>query len=180
MEKSKIPYSSVSEAIKNSNTTALFAGGTIKKAQKILNPNEGILGAVCGSLHKAVGIMVLTTQRVFVYSYQLGDTIFEEIRLNDIKSVNLDKPPLQKATITITGSLIRIGITFSRSAADDFYNAIMAAKNNAIRPNNSHSQSSSKLNQDDIEILKQLGDLYQSGVITKEEFETKKRQILGI
>lgn len=172
-------FKSIASAVDASNTVNLFNNKAIDKAESILFPDEEIVRALSGVLKSGTGILVLTTKRLFSYMSMLGDTQQEEIPIEEIKQVNIEKPLLQQATISVMGKHNDIEIKFSRKAADDFYNAIGEVRRFVSQNKNENSaQTSNK--KDSIQLLKELNELYKSGILTEEEFTLKKKQILGI
>lgn len=172
-------FKSIASAVEASNTVNLFNNKAIDKAESILFPDEEIVRALSGVLKSGTGILVLTTKRLFSYMSMLGDTQQEEIPIEEIKQVNIEKPLLQQATISIMGKHNDIEIKFSRKAADDFYNAIGEVRRFVSRNKNENSAQTSN-EKDSIQLLKELNELYKSGILTEEEFTLKKKQILGI
>jgi|GEM_PF-5184936 len=177
-------FKSIASAVDASNTVNLFNNKAIDKAESILFPDEEIVRALSGVLKSGTGILVLTTKRLFSYmsfSYMsmLGDTQQEEIPIEEIKQVNIEKPLLQQATISVMGKHNDIEIKFSRKAADDFYNAIGEVRRFVSQNKNENSAQTSN-EKDSIQLLKELNELYKSGILTEEEFTLKKKQILGI
>lgn len=172
-------FKSIASAVEASNTVNLFNNKAIDKAESILFPDEEIVRALSGVLKSGTGILVLTTKRLFSYMSMLGDTQQEEIPIEEIKQVNIEKPLLQQATISIMGKHNNIEIKFSRKAADDFYNAIGEVRRFVSQNKNENSAQTSN-EKDSIQLLKELNELYKSGILTEEEFTLKKKQILGI
>lgn len=172
-------FKSIASAVEASNTVNLFNNKAIDKAESILFPDEEIVRALSGVLKSGTGILVLTTKRLFSYMSMLGDTQQEEIPIEEIKQVNIEKPLLQQATISIMGKHNDIKIKFSRKAADDFYNAIGEVRRFVSQNKNENSAQTSN-EKDSIQLLKELNELYKSGILTEEEFTLKKKQILGI
>lgn len=172
-------FKSIASAVEASNTVNLFNNKAIDKAESILFPDEEIVRALSGVLKSGTGILVLTTKRLFSYMSMLGDTQQEEIPIEEIKQVNIEKPLLQQATISIMGKHNDIEIKFSRKAADDFYNAIGEVRRFVSQNKNENSAQTSN-EKDSIQLLKELNELYKSGILTEEEFTLKKKQILGI
>lgn len=172
-------FKSIASAVDASNTVNLFNNKAIDKAESILFPDEEIVRALSGVLKSGTGILVLTTKRLFSYMSMLGDTQQEEILIEEIKQVNIEKPLLQQATISVMGKHNDIEIKFSRKAADDFYNAIGEVRRFVNQNKNENSAQTSN-EKDSIQLLKELNELYKSGILTEEEFTLKKKQILGI
>lgn len=172
-------FKSIASAVDASNTVNLFNNKAIDKAESILFPDEEIVRALSGVLKSGTGILVLTTKRLFSYMSMLGDTQQEEIPIEEIKQVNIEKPLLQQATISVMGKHNDIEIKFSRKAADDFYNDIGEVRRFVSQNKNENSAQTSN-EKDSIQLLKELNELYKSGILTEEEFTLKKKQILGI
>ena len=172
-------FKSIASAVDASNTVNLFNNKAIDKAESILFPDEEIVRALSGALKSGTGILVLTTKRLFSYMSMLGDTQQEEIPIEEIKQVNIEKPLLQQATISVMGKHNDLEIKFSRKAADDFYNAIGEVRRFVSQNKNENSAQTSN-EKDSIQLLKELNELYKSGILTEEEFTLKKKQILGI
>lgn len=172
-------FKSIASAVDASNTVNLFNNKAIDKAESTLFPDEEIVRALSGVLKSGTGILVLTTKRLFSYMSMLGDTQQEEIPIEEIKQVNIEKPLLQQATISVMGKHNDIEIKFSRKAADDFYNAIGEVRRFVSQNKNENSAQTSN-EKDSIQLLKELNELYKSGILTEEEFTLKKKQILGI
>ena len=60
-----------------------------------------------------------------------------------------------------------------------FYNTFDQIVNKSFNSNSSINEISNSNNDDFINQLKKLNDLYKSGVLTKEEFEKAKKKILN-
>lgn len=174
-------YKDIESAIEDSGSRNLFNAKAIKKAEQMLYPDELIVSALSGSLNEIVGIVVLTTKRVLSCSYSLGTTQQEEILIKDIKKVDFNKPLLGQASIAFTGKHVTIKIEFHKKAADKFYEAVTKVRQyNNILSESSADDSSSIEHKNDIELIKSLNDLYKAGILTEDEFNLKKKQILGI
>lgn len=180
----------IKEAIKKSGTSTLFSDKVIKAAEKKLQNGEKITYAlittvlserVYGVLHpedtslknslknKIAGVLVITSSRIFF----CGGLIFKEILISDIKSVDSAKTLYRNAQIRIqsTTEMIIFDVCVKRLTE------IEQVISNARSTLNSQTEVPDNSKYDELCELKKLLD---SGVITQEDFDKKKIQLLGI
>ena len=185
---------SIKDVLKQNGCTTAMYGGSIKAAEKMLLPDETVISALTSivaelpsghQIHpnthikdKESGVVVLTNKRLFFVQSILGQCHSKEILLTDIQSID------QKNVIDIMmSSVLRIqGITISfemdgkkkqLSAFADKINQERIQSKSA----GAHAANSSVGSLDDLE---KLANLMDKGIITAEEFETKKKQIVGL
>ena len=120
------------------------------------------------------GIVVITDKRIIFCNSTLGTTNEKQIMIKDIQSIDEHISGLTK-----TGELRIVGITetfvvkvLRKGLNEEIKKAIDKAKNFKSNSNNIGSIAS---NADEIRKYKQL---YEDGIITQEEFERKKQEIL--
>lgn len=184
------------EALEKSKSFTLMSKGSIKAAQKMIAPTEEILWAVItnvnnspvrGELDTKVnisdvlsGVVAVTDQRIFFVNSVLGRGKTKEIRLSDIRSVDAKFDDVY-ATLRIVGTSSMIVTTNGRLLISDLRDAINVAlcrKDSKTGPVSNADKD--ELLSSDVEQLKSLKELYDSGVITEEEFSAKKAQILNL
>lgn len=190
----------VLEAVERSNTSlSLFNKATIKDAQALLLSSEDVLWAQACSIYKEPtrgelsaklpsvakmlpGILVVTSQRIFFINKQIGTRTIQEISLSSIRSID-SKANFVLEVLRIAGVSNMI-ITFgSFELMAHLRNAINEAleKRNAPQAAAPAPQpADNDLSSTDIEQLQALKQLYDTGVLTEEEFAAKKAQILGL
>ena len=186
----------VLDAVKQSETSYIMSKGSIKLAQKLLSSSETILWALVSNVYSdpvrgelstvgyvkgmLYGVIVVTDQRILFVNSVLGRATTKEIRLSDIRSIDA-KTGSVFACLRIIGSSSMIVTTNSTSHIIKLKNAI----NEALSRRDSgtaacqHSSDDS-LQASDIQQLQTLKQLYDSGIITAEEFTAKKAQILNL
>lgn len=180
----------VLEAVQLSKTPTLMHKGSISAAEKMILPNETVLWALTTNVTvnagkvskptpmdldgKKAGVVVVTTQRILFVNSVLGVGSSKEIRLSEIHSIDENITALA-ANLRIVGITAKLLVDGNSKTIGELRTAI----NDAI----SNLQSAAPANPagtSDIEQLQALKQLYDSGVLTAEEFAAKKAQILNI
>lgn len=190
----------VLEAVQNSKSIAFMYKGAIKAAQKMLSPSEDILWAVTGNVaskpvygeldtdfsysadSELPGVIVVTDQRILFVHHVMGQGTSKEIPLSAIRSIDTKKS-IQLDAIRIVGISDMIVMKGNRKPITNLRNAINEALSRRITPKpTAPAQASDEdaLLSSDIEQLQALKQLYDTGVITAEEFAAKKAQILNL
>ena len=185
----------VLEAIKLSKTSPAMSKGSIKAAQKMISPSEEIIWAmtsnvytdpVIGELSTQVytkgmlaGVIVVTDQRILFVNNVLGRGTSKEVRLSDIRSIDSKSGNILEC-LRIIGTTNMIVTTNSSQNIQELRNAIneaIAGKNTQMPAQTTDDKA---LEASDIQQLQALKQLYDTGVITAEEFAAKKAQILNL
>lgn len=178
---------SILEIIKANKTYSIFLKESINKAQDMLMENEKVLYAIGGNITvidnkellkidfwkikgKVLGILVITDKRVMFCNYVLGSGQAKEILSNNIQSVeSKDVSLLGIGKLRIKGITETFIIDISRKETiEHVKNAIYKCKEEKIVGN-------AISNAEEIRKYKELLD---EGIITPEEFEKKKRELL--
>lgn len=186
----------VLEALEKSKSSTFMYKGTIKAAQKMIAPSEEIIWAVITNVNNSpvhgeldtkisisdvlAGAVIVTDHRILFVHSVLGRGVTKEIRLSDIRSVD-SKFGDFNATLRVVGSSKMIVTTSVRPVIAELRDSI----NEALTRKDGKTHSVPKADDEslqisDIEQLKALKELYDSGVITQEEFAAKKAQILNL
>lgn len=182
----------VKEALKRNGTAldALVFSGMIKKAEKMLLNNENVEFACNNNVYtipndeelkinlfniknKKPSIIVLTDKRIFFVNSVLGSGESKQIKIENIQSVDY-KTNMGLATIRIKGitDMIIIEAT-TKKIAEEIVSKINQLQSNETfeKVDNINKVSSA----DEIRKFKQLLD---DGIITQDEFEMKKKELL--
>lgn len=192
----------VLEAVKRSGTPTFLHKGAIKSAQDMLLSGEDVVWAQTSNIYKSPipgelstqielansdmlpGVLVVTNQRIlFVYNI-LGSSSSREIRISDIRSLDT-KANFTIEVLRIVGTSNMI-VTFAKrqvmAGLRNAINAVIARENaqHASSPAPAQTTEDNALDSSDVQQLQSLKQLYDAGVITAEEFATKKAQILGL
>lgn len=192
----------IDEAVKNSGFKNPFDGGSRKYAQQLLLSDETLLfayncnfsivpsytqldpGKVLSIDQKLCGVFVVTDKRIFICNKVLANNQFKEIVLNKIQSMDEAGDAIKGlAQLRIKGLTEMFILDLNRSQKkhiDELKGIIHSAmqKQNAdvsqpVATIITHEVSEA----DELAKFKKLLD---DGVITQEEFDLKKKQILGL
>lgn len=189
----------VLEAVERSNTPVLLNKTAIKTAQNLLLPSEDVLwGQACnifidpvrGELSSNLppiskmipGVLVVTNSRILFVSSQLGKRTIRELSISTIRSMD-SKANYILEVLRIAG-ISDMMITYG---SFDLIAHLRNAINGALEKRNAPQTAApapqpadNDLSNTDIEQLQALKQLYDTGILTEEEFAAKKAQILGL
>ena len=188
----------VDDFVKKNNTYSFLSKGAIRKTQTLIEENEKLLYALVTNVEmnkkhntsfenqsqlfggamqlKDVlsGVVAITDKRIIFCNSTLGTTNDKQMMIKDIQSIDEHISGLTK-----TGEVRVVGITetfvikiLRKGLNEDIKKAIDKAKNMENKEKNIGNALS---NADEIRKYMQL---YEDGIITKEEFESKKRELL--
>lgn len=170
-----------------------MSNGSVKAVAQMIQPEEKILYAVCANVsmgepkgkldlntfkfkNKINGVVVLTNERV-VFGASSGYSASKVFYLTDITAVDDGYNGL--------GAVLRVQTNSSAIAIDGtkkILSPLRDAINNAIhqsRKENIQTNNKIQVQSDADEILK-FKKLMDEGIISTEEFEAKKKQLLGL
>lgn len=193
----------IEEMIKKENKFFwILYKSAIKKAQKSIQNDEQVIYATivglsycpvneqifdnknmflggAGQIRKTLnGILIITNKRILYIDSRLGITEQKQMRIEDISSiekfVNLGMGELRIKGITEM-FILKINKINNKNHPESIEQAIEKAQELNKNNNNPRNSSSSTSNADEIRKYKQL---YDDGIITQEEFEKKKRELL--
>ena len=187
----------VLEAVQRSKIPYFMIKGAIKAAQKMIAPSEEITWAQMGLIYtKPItgelitdfktlsasglsGVFVVTNKRILFVHSVLGNRSYKEIRLASIRSIDAKATPMTECLRIV--STVDMLIAFAKPA---YISLLRNAINEAIERQNAPApkqvSDSADLDNSDVEQLQALKQLYDSGVLTAEEFAAKKAQILNL
>jgi hypothetical protein len=182
VKQSKIPYFMIKGAIKAAEKM-IPKSESIFLAQPISLYNKPITGALPTNLNDLsgtlFGVLVITGQRLLFVASSLGIRTTKEMRLSDIRSID-SKNSLVTECLRISG----VSNTMVFLAKPDDIIALRNAINEALEkrnaPQSAAAPADDELSISDVEQLQALKQLYDTGVITDEEFAAKKAQILNL
>ena len=186
----------IEEAIKKSGTQKIFAKGSTKMAQQMIEKDEKVLYAIntnviiennvntlLNSNNKGLfsvkdalnGVVVITNKRIIFCSSIIGNIKQKQMLIKDIKSIDKNINGLTKM-----GQLRIQGITenfilniYKEKIATEIENSIYEAQNLMENYNTNKIQTTSNAD----EIMK-FNQLLNEGIISQEEFEKKKQDLL--
>lgn len=162
----------------------------LKKYSKVydhIEDSEEILALATGSFESKIlgeesvrnGILVATSKKVIRFNKKLIGYEAEEISYNKISSVK-SSDGLTGAKITVYTSGNDIHLKFGMQPDSDILVKVIKEQMERISTPTEHVQTAVSQPSSDVERIKELKGLLDVGLLTQEEFEAKKKQILGI
>ncbi|WP_353122078.1 PH domain-containing protein [Dysgonomonas capnocytophagoides] len=143
---------------------------SIKLMLDLLFPNETLLLLTNCNLKDHPGVLTLTDKRVIFTSKVLFTTIKKEILLDNITSIDIESAFSNKLTITSYNKDVFVISSIDKSVGERLIQEYNLQRND-------ETVTSTFLSLDDLE---KLAGLKEKGIISEEEFQQKKRQILGL
>lgn len=142
---------------------------------------DGYIGEMMGQGDKRQhnGSMVVTETRVAFYRSGLIGEVLETIPLKSLTSVER-KSALGHRVIRLHTSHDDLEFkTFSKEGEAALVAAIEAGRSSSAPPPSSEAPATPPSSDDNLEKIKKLAELRDSGVLTDEEFNEKKQQLLA-
>ena len=154
----------------------LFGRKEVRHLRNQLRASENVLELGQGQYEGKQGLVVLTTERLFFFEKSLGSETVEEFPLKVITSLSVKK--------AMTGETLKIFASGNQSEiksmmhgqADALVRGFHAQTQFAAveKPSAQPQQAADPLVQ-----LERLGQLRDKGLLSNEEFEAKKAELLG-
>jgi len=124
------------------------------------------------------GIVFLTNKRILFHYQALGNFVSEIVPLSEIRSINCNGNGLTGSHVevhTITKTY-KILVTYKRSIVQKIQQTFENAKNNCSPV---QSIFNNEPQQDALSQIEKLASLKDKGIISEEEFQTKKSELLS-
>jgi hypothetical protein len=129
-----------------------------------------------GQYEKKQGLIVLTDERLFFFEKSLGSETVEEFGLGSISSLSVSKKMTGEALqVHASGNAAEIK-SMMHGQADAVARAFRSLKQAGLSGVGSVAASGAN---DPIEQLERLASLRDKGILSYEEFETKKAELLN-
>jgi len=182
----------VQEWIIKTKTKNIFSSGSTKLAQSLVKDNEEIRFAFNANVgivptleidsawnlkNRLNGVIVLTDDRVIYASKTLWEEKVKYLRVADIQSIDMKKG-MFSCSIRIKGITESFVIDGTKELLAEFQSVLESQIDSKRVNGNGNPQINAK--QSLKEQLLDLKGLLDEGIITQEEFDQKKKQILGL
>ena len=128
------------------------------------------------------GIIAITDKRI-VCSFKVGfSDSMEIIPLSDIKSFNCRGDSLSNSHIEINSTTKSYDFlaSYKKEVRDEIQNIINVLLQNYNKPQITYVNSTNEYAQDSVTQIEKFFELKEKGIITEEEFNEKKKQLLSI
>lgn len=152
-----------------------IAGKELKKLPEVLWEGEKVRELVQGRYEEKQGILVLTDRRLIFLEEGVFRSRIEDFPLDKISSVQSSKGMMfSKIIIFASGNKATIDQVAPKDTAVHLAETLRA---DLSTPNTS-GPDTGPAQPDVMDQLKKLGELKEAGVLTPEEFESKKAELL--
>lgn len=168
----------------------------LKQAKPHLEPNEEVLAAVQGGYEASMlgsetvrtGVLIATQNRVVFYAKKLGGYDLESFIYRNISSFEQGKNMMgHNVTFFASGNKAHMKWIGDLSAMQEFVSTVKGHMGaNAVAeppPPAPEPAAPTPTGNDDrasvIEAIKQLGELHASGILSDDEFSSKKSELLA-
>jgi hypothetical protein len=163
----------------------LGARNEIKHLLEYLEPEETVLEMASGEFTKRSGLLVLTDRRIIFLFHGIVNRRLEEFRLATVSAISSSGSLTQTSiNLTVPGATATIH-SIPRKDGARMINSIRSALTGTLAPP-SHpalpaaTPAEATSSQPDVlGQLKQLAELRDAGIVSAEEFEAKKAELLG-
>lgn len=151
-----------------------------KEADAMVDSNEEVLYAVMYIEDLKFKVLVITSKRIFTCTDNGVKILSEILYLKDITSIDNLKGGFFKNSggiliKGITQSITVVGTNF-KNIVDEIRQIIMKAKEDLEENSTNNVSGTNSLNY--LEELEKLAELKEKGILSEEEFNSKKQQIL--
>jgi hypothetical protein len=153
----------------------LFARKEVHHLQRLVRSDERVVGLGQGVYQDKQGIVALTDQRLFFFEKSLASESLEEFNLSSISSIEVNKK--------LTGERLVIHASGNRAEINKMMHGqadTLAHEFRTLRQSGSEQAhtSASPSAPDVLDQIRKLSELHNAGVLTLEEFESKKATLL--
>lgn len=156
----------------------------IEQVQPHLQPGESVEAAVMGTYEVKIlgsetlrtGIMLATNRRIVFYAKKLGGYDLEAFPYGNISSFEQSKSMMgYQLSFHASGNRVKLKGVSDRDAFEKFTELIKTRIGSTAS-----AETSAATSADDVfDQLRKLGDLRDAGIVTTEEFEAKKAELLA-
>lgn len=182
------------KALKEYDVTSLFIKKDIKAVEEMLNIDEKVLVVLfpnfaitylnSASREASIGgLLFLTDKRMIFYYVTYGEAISHIVSLQEMKKIDLIITPANGDHIQIRteDKVFDFRITKGRAVSNKIYSVFMSAYEpyHTEDPQDTDTKSEQNSNIDITEQIEKLSQLKDKGIITEEEFQTKKADLLA-
>jgi hypothetical protein len=156
----------------------------LENARKLLLPGETLLDSAIGMVFlpgktKRPGAMLITDRRVVLYAVKLGGHEALDFAYSLLTSVDHSKG-LTWTTITLAAAGSSARMSVPKADVDRFITAIRDQLAASARPADPTADVDYTASGDVSNDIRAVAVLRDDGLITEEEYQQKKRQLLGL
>jgi hypothetical protein len=172
----------MNEKAQNSKDYKSFVQNTLKKDETVLDVTIGFIGEMMGEKEDRQynGVLICTNQRVVFHSKGWFSEVNRSIPLEKVSSIDLDKGLLfQSIKIHTSNDGIYVRSALKFEELQRFQKNIEEARDAKNLNSEENLQNNNSLAEDDpIAKIKKLSELKEQGIISDEEFNQKKKELM--
>lgn len=166
------------DAARQRMATKLGSGGEVKRIEGHLWPGERVVQMAGGTFGGGQGLLILTGKRLIFLRHGVVRQTFEDFPLGQIASVQWTSGLLVGA-LTIYAAGNKADITsMNKNDGRSLADTIRATISGQTMPAGNESAATVGAVADPIVQLRELAELRDAGVLTPQEFDAKKAEIL--
>jgi len=171
------------EDAKGRMTTKFGGRRELKKLQDHVWPTETVERMVTGTYGGGMGLLVMTDKRLIFLKEGMLSSTLEDFPFDKISSIQWSSGMLSgKITIFLSGNkgeITNVEKADGKAIADNVRSRISSLGDTpASTSSTSESAPNSSADMSPLDLLQQLQQMHQAGVLTEEEFTRKKTEIL--
>jgi hypothetical protein len=159
----------------------IFKGSKLHKGEQIISFAEGYIGKMMGSGKDTQynGDLVLTDQRLVFYAKRvfLTPEVYKSMPLKQISSINFTAGWIKKTIELVTNNdFLEFKFLGNKEVIEEFQKAVESTRDKIMNTTNTQPTIVNDSIPDQIKKLAELKDL---GILTEDEFNTKKQELLA-
>lgn len=152
--------------------------GALKKLPSLLGEGEEALTLAQGQFEGSLALIAVTDRRVIFVRQSLGSSRVEDFPYRSISSVETSASWMSGAlTVFASGNKALIKEIFPKERADEIADQVRRRLSSI--EHGSSAAAPSPAGADPYEQLRKLGELRHAGVLSPQEFDAKKAQLLA-
>jgi len=172
------------EAAKGRMTTKFGGRRELKKLQDHVWPTETVERMVTGSYGGGMGLLVMTDKRLIFLKEGMMSSTLEDFPFDKISSIQWSSGMLTgKITIYLSGNkgeINNVDKTDGKAIADNVRSRISSLGETSPPPLSRPPEPSGPMSTaTHLELLQQLQQMHEAGLLSDDEYSTKKAEILG-
>lgn len=152
----------------------------LRKLTELLGEDEEVLNLARGQYDGKTGLVVVTDRRVLFTEQGLMRARLEDFPYDKVSSVQTGSGVVGGAlTIFVSGNKAEIKDVYPKQRAREIGDYIRDRIGSSAKPAATAAMPPAGATDNPMQQLKQLGELRDAGLLTPEEFETKKAELLA-
>lgn len=169
----------IEEAVARLSQSSRWIGSAeIRRLATVLTSTEHVVALAVGTFDQKLGALVLTTERIVFFEQGWKSQDLEEFNIDAIQSLGVSKRMTgESIDIAISGRRAEIA-SIRHGEGEDFVAAFREVRDLRAAATVPLAPGPLSPGPDAFDQLRRLGELHQAGILTEQEFASKKAEIL--